>query len=304
MKPVPRGLGVALATPFTLDGQLDLPTLVRLVQHVVGGGAQFVVALGSTGEAAMLTDAERELVVRTVRQHCAPALLLVGTGASSTVQACAWTTRAAELGADGALVVTPPYVKPSQAGLQTHFRAVAAAAPELGIVLYNVPSRAGCNLQASTVAALWSEPNIVAIKESSGDLAQIGRIAAELPPGKVLLAGDDGLCLPTLAVGGGGLVSVAGNLVPGLVRQLVDQGLAGMRSAQRLHGRLLPLFEALFLEPNPVPLKAALAVMGFGSGAVRLPLLAAQAATRERLRACLAGLVEGEPAARVEVYGG
>lgn len=298
MKSAPRGLGIALATPFTLDGQLDLPALARLVQHTEAGGAQFLVALGSTGEAAMLSSAERDLVVQTVRQHAPTLPLLVGTGASATAQACEFTARAAALGADGALVVVPPYVKPTQAGLEAHFRAVAQAAPQLGIVLYNVPSRTGCALLPSTVQSLWSVPNIVAIKESSGDLLQIGRIASELPPGKVLLAGDDGLCLATLAVGGAGLISVAGNVVPHLLRQLVDQGLAAPKAAQRLHARLLPLFEALFVEPNPIPLKAALQLLGLGSAVLRLPLQAAQVATRERLRACLQQLGEGEALVR------
>lgn len=293
----PRGLGVALATPFTADGAVDRDALVRLVQHVVGGGADFVVALGSTGEAAMLDERERDLVVTTVREHCRHLPLLVGTGASSTAQAVHWTTRARQLDAHGVLVVVPPYVKPAQAGLVAHFEAVADAAPGLAVVLYNVPSRTGCNLLPATLSSLWRLPNVVALKESSGDLVQIGRIAADLPPGKVLLAGDDGLALASIAVGAGGLVSVAGNVVPQAMRTLLHDAMFGsLPKARRLHAQLLPLFDALFAEPNPVAVKAALDLLGIAGPMPRLPLLPAVAATRDRLAAALrsAGVHDAE----------
>jgi len=293
MNPKCRGLGVALATPFLPDGTVDHAGLVRLVQHVAGGGAEFVVALGSTGEAAMLTEAERDQVIGTVREHCAGMALFVGTGAAATAQAAAWTARAAQLGANGALVVVPPYTKPTQPGLLAHFRAVAAAAPSLPILLYNVPSRTATNLLPATVASLWSVPNIVGIKESSGDLQQIARLAAELPPGKLLLAGDDALALPTIAVGGHGLISVAGNAVPAAMRELVEAAAHDPARARRLHAELLPLFDALSAEPNPIPIKIALALLGIAEPAMRLPLLPATAPTRERLRAVLHGLHAG-----------
>jgi len=284
----PRGLGVALATPFHRDGAVDTAALVRLVQHVVAGGADFVVALGSTGEAAMLDERERDLVVTTVREHCRHVPVLVGTGASSTAQAVAWTRRAQQLDAHGTLVVVPPYVKPSQQGLVAHFEAVAAAAPALAVVLYNVPGRTATNLLPATVSALWRLPNVVALKESSGDLQQIARIAAELPAGKILLAGDDGLALPSIAVGALGLVSVAGNVVPKAMRTLVLAALSGSPSkARRAHAELLPLFDALFAEPNPIPVKAALDLLGIAGPMLRLPLLPASAATRDRLAAAL-----------------
>ncbi len=293
----PRGLGVALATPFTNEGAVDTDGLQRLVQHVVDGGADFVIALGSTGEAAMLDERERDLVVTTVRQHCRHVPLLVGTGSSSTSQSVAWTRRAQQLDAHGVLVVVPPYVKPSQAGLVAHFEAVADAAPELAVVLYNVPGRAATNLLPATLGALWRLPNVVGLKESSGDLQQIGRIALDLPPGKMLLAGDDGLALPSIAVGAHGLVSVAGNLVPKSMRSLLTAALAGsLARARREHAELLPLFDALFTEPNPVPVKAALDLLGIAGPMVRLPLLPALAATRDRLAAALrtAGAIGAE----------
>jgi 4-hydroxy-tetrahydrodipicolinate synthase len=289
----PRGLGVALATPFAPDGALDVPGLVRLVRHVAGGGADFVVALGSTGEAAMLTDAERDEVTAVVREHAGRVPVFVGTGAPSTAQAIAWTRRAAQLGAAGALVVVPPYTKPTQAGIVAHFAAIARAVPGLPLIAYNVPSRTGVNLLPPTVRELWSVPGVVALKESSGDLQQIARIAAELPAGRTLLAGDDGLVLPTLAVGGHGVISVAGNVVPAAMRELVHAALANdLATARTANARLQPLFDALSAEPNPIPVKAALALAGIADDAVRLPLLPATVATRERLRAVLAARTE------------
>jgi 4-hydroxy-tetrahydrodipicolinate synthase len=219
--------------------------------------------------------------------------MVVGTGASSTAQAIAWTRRARELGAAAALVVVPPYTKPTQAGIVAHFAAIARAVPALPLIAYNVPSRVGTNLQPATVRELWALPTVVALKESSGDLQQIARIAADLPAGRTLLAGDDALLLPTIAVGGQGLVSVAGNVVPGAMRRLLAQALAGdLPAARASNNRLLPLFEALGAEPNPIPIKSALALAGIGDDAVRLPLLPASAATRERLRTALAALAE------------
>ena len=288
----PRGLGVALATPFTPDGALDAPGLVRLVQHVTGGGADFVVALGSTGEAAMLDDTERDQVVQLVREHAGGMPVFVGTGASSTAQAVAWTRRAAELGAAGALVVVPPYSKPTQAGIVAHFAAITRAVPGLPLIAYNVPSRTGTNLLPATVRELWQLPAVVALKESSGDLQQIARVAAELPRDRALLAGDDPLLVPTIAVGGSGIVSVAGNVVPAAMRALLVAARAGGAAAHAANARLVPLFDALGAEPNPIPVKAALALVGIADDAVRLPLLPATAATRERLRAALAAVPE------------
>ncbi len=282
-----QGLGVALATPFATDGRIDTTALARLTRHVVAG-ADFVVALGSTGEAATLDESERDLVTATVRENAGRALVVVGAGSSSTAQAATWAKRAQALGAHGTLVVVPPYVKPTQNGLIAHFQAVAKAAPELPLILYNVPGRAATNLQPSTVQALWHVPNIVAIKESSGDLQQIAHIAADLPPGKTLLAGDDALVLSSIAVGAEGLVSVAGNVLPEPMRDLVAAARAGaVAKARRIFTQLLPLFEALFVEPNPVPVKQALALAHLAEANVRLPLLPANAATRERLAAAL-----------------
>lgn len=291
MNPNCRGLGVALATPFLSDGGLDRSALVRLCQHVTGGGANFLVALGSTGEAAMLDAGERDAVIELVREHAGEVPVFVGTGAPSTSQTIALSHRAAELGADGALVVVPPYTKPTQAGIVAHFRAVADAVPEFAIIAYNVPGRTGTNLTPATLSQLWQLESVIAVKESSGDLGQIARMATELPAQKTLLAGDDALALPIIAVGGHGLVSVAGNLVPALMRDLVATARAdAMEQAQAQNAALLPLFDALGNEPNPIPVKTALAVLGICEPAMRLPLLVAGDETRQLLQRALAGL--------------
>lgn len=283
-----RGLGVALATPFDSEGALDLAALRQLVKHTAAGGASFVVALGSTGEAAMLADAEREQVIRTVVDAADGLPVVVGTGSSSTAQTCASTLRAQQLGARAALVVTPPYVKPTPLGIVAHFQAVAAAAKGLALIVYNVPSRTGTDLQPATLQQLWALPSVVAIKESSGNLTQIGRIAAELPRDKVLLAGDDNLALPTIASGGQGLVSVGANLVPRLFADLIAAARAGIAGkALELHQRLLPLTQALALESNPIPLKAGLQLLGLGTDTLRLPLTPPQPTTRDRMRTAL-----------------
>ncbi|MCA8952351.1 MAG: 4-hydroxy-tetrahydrodipicolinate synthase [Planctomycetes bacterium] len=289
MNPNCRGLGVALATPFASDDTLDLGGLTELTRHVVEGGADFLVALGSTGEAAMLSEAERDRVVETVKDAAGAVPVFVGTGAPSTAQAVAWTRRARDLGADGALVVVPPYTKPSQDGLVAHFAAVAAAVPQLPIMGYNVPSRATTNLQPATLARIWQLDNVVAFKDSSGNLEQICAIAAALPPDKLLLSGDDAFALPTIAVGGQGLVSVAGNVVPGKMRDLVQAALTGdLARARTLHNDLWPLFGALSADTNPVPVKTAIELLGIARGAVRLPLLGARPELRSRLASALA----------------
>ncbi len=282
------GFGVALATPFLPEGQIDEEGLVRLVQHVVHGGVDFLVALGSTGEAAMLDESERQRVVAIVSEHRGDAKLIVGTGTSATKSTCTWTRVAADSGADGALITVPPYTKPTQAGIVAHFAAIADAVPELPLIAYNVPSRTGVNLTPETMTKLWQVPTVVALKESSGDLNQILRIAAEIPEGRTLLAGDDALVLPTIAVGGHGLVSVAGNVVPKAMRELLIAARNDdLASAQAKFATLLPLLNALNLEPNPIPIKAALALAGMTYSAPRLPLLPATDETRAILKMAL-----------------
>jgi 4-hydroxy-tetrahydrodipicolinate synthase len=284
----PRGLAVALATPFNEDGAVDLVAFRRLVRHVVDGGVDVLVPLGSTGEAATLDEAERDLLIETCLQEAGTCKVLAGTGSNATAVAARWTARAQALGAHGALVVTPYYNKPTVDGLVEHYRAVAGAAPGFPIVVYNVPGRTGLNLTPSALARLWENEQVVAVKESSGNVSQIGAIARELPQGKVLMSGDDNLALASIALGASGLVSVMANLLPGAMKSLVEHSLAGrVEQARAAHRALLPLMDALFAESNPIPLKAGLGLLGLSGDVVRLPLVRASVATRQRLLAAL-----------------
>ena len=291
------GLCVALVTPFTPRGEVDLPAFRRVVRHVVEGGADVLVPLGSTGEAATLEEAERDTLVLACLEEARGRPVLVGTGHNATARAAAWTRRAQQLGATGALVVTPFYNKPTPAGLVAHFRACADAAPGLPLVAYNVPGRTGQNVTPAVLARLWQNEAVVAVKESSGNLAQVGEIAAALPAGKRLLSGDDNLALATIALGGAGLVSVLGNVLPRETKALVDAALAGrMAEARAWHRRLLPLMGALFIESNPIPAKAALALLGICDDALRLPLTKADLATRQALTEALHQAQSGDGA--------
>jgi 4-hydroxy-tetrahydrodipicolinate synthase len=245
--------------------------------------------LGSTGEAATVLDNERDPLIAACLEEAQGKRVVAGTGHNSTRQTVAWTKRASELGAHGALIVTPFYNRPTPQGLVAHFRAAAEAAPGLPFIVYNVPGRTGLNLSPATLHLLWENPQVVAVKESSGNLAQISEIARTLPAGKTLLSGDDNLALASIAVGAEGLVSVLGNLVPKETKRLVDAARAGRRNeAVGLNHRLLPLIDALFLESNPIPLKAGLALIRLSGDFVRLPLVPAAEGTRARLREALA----------------
>lgn len=288
------GLAVALATPFTASGDVDLPAFRKLVRHVVAGGVDTLVPLGSTGEAATILDAERDAIITACLEESQGHPVVVGTGHNATRQAAAMTQRAQALGAQGALVVTPYYNKPTPDGLVAHFAAVAEAAPGLPIIAYNVPGRTGLNVTPPVLARLWENPQVVAVKESSGNLAQIAEIARQLPKGKLLLSGDDNLALASIAVGASGLVSVLGNVLPRETATLVAAARRGsLAEAQRLHQQLLPLMDALFLESNPIPLKAALKLLGLCGDELRLPLAPAGAATRTRLAEALCLAAEG-----------
>ena len=283
------GLAVALATPFTPAGEVDFPAFRRLVRHVVAGGVDTLIPLGTTGEAPTLVESERDAIIVATLEECGGRPVVVGTGSNATHKAVAMTRRAQELGAAGALVVTPYSHKPSADGLVAHFAAIAAAAPGLPLIAYNVPGRTGQNITPAVLARLWENPQVVAVKECSGSLAQVAEIARTLPAGKTLLAGDDILAVPSIAAGASGLISVLGNVLPRETAAMVAAALRGDRAeALRLHLRLLPLIDALFLESNPSPVKALLAQLGFGGDGLRLPLTPASAATRVRLAEALA----------------
>ncbi len=301
-RPALRGAFTALVTPFTADGRFDEAALRRLVRWQVLAGIDGLVPVGTTGEAPTLTPAERERViaitVETVAERSSrPRVPVVaGTGRNDTVATIAATRRAAELGADAALVVAPYYNRPDGRMLEAHFRAVADDGG-LPIVVYNVPSRTGTNVPADTFLRLAEHPRVVAIKEASGNLEQIARICRERPRDVAVLAGDDAWTLPILALGGDGVVSVASNEIPGELVAMCDAARASdWDGARRIHERWLPLFFANFAgAPNPVPAKAALRLMGLlETDAVRGPLLPLEEAGREGLAATLRqlGLVE------------
>lgn len=288
------GLAVALATPFTPAGEVDLPAFRKLVRHVVAGGVDTLVPLGTTGEASTLLDAERDAIIAACLEESSGRRVIVGTGHNATRSAAAMTKRAQALGAAGALVVTPYYNKPNPDGLVAHYAAIAEAAPGFPLIAYNVPGRTGLNVTPAVLARLWQNPQVVAVKESSGSLAQIAEVARTLPPGKTLLSGDDNLALAAMAVGASGLVSVLGNVLPGETAAMIAAARRGNTlEALRLHQQLLPLMDALFVESNPIPLKAALKLLGIGEDVVRLPLMPASAATRTLVAEALCLAADG-----------
>lgn len=317
-----QGLGVAIATPFDEAFNVDYAGFERLLDFLCGrdfeasageyahrafpdeatrgrfrtfweresGGTDFVVVLGSTGEGATVEPGERRELIRRAVARGLGIPVVVGTGSNSTKAAVRMTEEAIDLGADAVLAVVPYYNKPTPDGLFAHFEAVARAARGKPVIVYNVPGRTGLNLAPPVLNRLWSIENITAVKESSGNLSQIGEICRTLPEGKTVLSGDDGLALPAIAVGAEGLVSVAANVLPRRLKALVDAARAGHRQdAKALHAELLPFMGALFLESNPIPLKAALAMAGLCGGALRLPLVPAGRGTREVLGGVLAG---------------
>jgi len=301
-RPVLRGAFTALVTPFTADGAVDEDALRRLVRWQVLAGIDGLVPVGTTGEAPTLTPVERDRViaitVETVAERASRGRVPVvaGTGTNDTAATIAATQRAAALGADAALVVAPYYNRPDGRMLEAHFRAIADEGG-LPIVVYNVPSRTGTNVPADVFLRLAEHPRVIAIKEASGNLEQITRICRDRPRDVAVLAGDDAWTLPILALGGDGVVSVASNEIPGELVALCDAAQAGdWDAARRIHERWMPLFFANFVGgPNPVPVKAALELMGLLEvDAVRMPLLPLTSAARADLAATLRslGLVE------------
>jgi 4-hydroxy-tetrahydrodipicolinate synthase len=263
----------ALATPFTGAGEIDFPAWQRLLDMQLAGGTQALVVAGSTGEAAALTDAEYgQLLQAAVRHVQGRVPVLAGTGQSNTAKTIAQTRLARDAGADIALVVTPPYVRPTQAGLVAHYQAVAAQGG-LPIVLYNVPGRTGCDMEPETIALLCGNSNIVGLKEARGDEARWNALYPLASDQFALLSGDDPTCLRAIRGGAAGVISVASNVVPGTFRRLCDRARSGrLEDASALDSRLHPLYEFLGVEPNPIPVKALLQRLGIGEG-LRLPLL-------------------------------
>ncbi|WP_411869966.1 4-hydroxy-tetrahydrodipicolinate synthase [Vulcanococcus limneticus] len=291
--PAPFGRVItAMVTPFAADGSLDLELAARLASHLVDHGSDGLVLSGTTGESPTLSWEEEHRLFAAVKQAVGGrASLIAGCGSNSTAEAVAATRQAAALGADAALVVVPYYNKPPQEGLEAHFRAVAEAAPELPLMLYNIPGRTGTSISADTTARLMNLPNVVSFKAASGTTEEVSQLRAACGERLAIYSGDDALTLPMLAVGAVGVVSVASHLAGVQIQRLVQAFLAGDHAtALALHEQLLPLCKALFCTTNPIPVKAALELSGWAVGSPRLPLVSANDDVRTRLTTVLAAL--------------
>lgn len=287
-----RGSICALVTPFAADGALDLPAFAKLLDYQLAGGTQALVVAGSTGEAHMLAHDEFERLLDFAVEHVAGRVpVLAGTGEAGTAQTVAQTRRAARLGADAALVVTPYYVRPTQQGLLRHFSEVAEHGG-LPVVLYNVPSRTGCDLLPATVAALRDHPGIIGIKEAVATNERIDALAELVRADFVYLSGDDGTAGKAMLAGAAGTVSVVANVAPRPFRSLCDAAAAADAAATAgAYARLEPLVQALNCAPNPIAVKALLPALGLGSDRLRLPLVElAEGAERDRLHEAWAAL--------------
>jgi 4-hydroxy-tetrahydrodipicolinate synthase len=283
-----RGCGTALVTPFTRSGEIDEAALRRLVELQIEGGVDFLVACGTTGESVTMSDEEQARVDELSIEAAAGRVPVVaGAGGYNTREVIERIHRYTELGADAILSVTPYYNKPTQEGLYQHYCAIAEAS-QLPIILYNVPGRTGCNMEPATVARLAELKKIIGTKEASGNISQIGEIASLVDSSFKIFAGDDSVVLPVAALGGVGVISVASNLVPRRVSDLAHACLAGrFEEARALNRELTPLFKVLFIESNPIPIKAAMALAGMIEEVYRLPLVPLSETSRAKLKQVL-----------------
>lgn len=286
-----QGCGTALVTPFTADGAVDYEAYAALVDRQVGGGVHFLVPLATTGETPTLSPEEKVAIFQTVKAHAKGRPLLVGVGVNSLPDTLANIRLLEPLGPDALLVVVPYYNKPTQQGQYEYFKAVAAAT-SLPVIIYNVPGRTGANMLPDTVLRLAQDvPNIRGIKEASGKYDQVSEILRRAPEGFTVLSGDDDMTLAFMATGAHGVVSVASNVAPKEVTEMVEAVQRGdYDSARALHHRLFPLFKACFVETSPIPAKVALAQMGQMQATVRLPLAEASDQTKELMQKVLQDL--------------
>ncbi|WNZ44648.1 4-hydroxy-tetrahydrodipicolinate synthase [Leptolyngbya boryana CZ1] len=273
-----------MITPFTADGEVNYAVTEKLAVHLADHGTDTIVVCGTTGESPTLSWDEEFELFRVVKSAVAgKAKVMAGTGSNSTAEAIKATQKAAKMGLDGSLQVVPYYNKPPQSGLYQHFKAIAESS-DLPLMLYNVPGRTSQNLQAETVARLAKIPNIVAIKEASGNLDQVSQIRRMTPPEFAIYSGDDSLTLPMLAIGAKGVVSVASHLVGDRLQQMIRAFESGqIQKATQIHLELLSLFKVLFVTTNPIPVKAAMSLQGWQVGDLRLPLCAPDDAVRDQV---------------------
>ncbi|MBQ2114045.1 MAG: 4-hydroxy-tetrahydrodipicolinate synthase [Selenomonadales bacterium] len=279
----------AMVTPFHEDGSVNYEGAAELARHLVANGSDGLVVAGSTGEAATMTAEEKlklfEVVLEAVGDR---ASVIAGTGSNDTMASVKFTQAAEKVGVHGALVVGPYYNKPTQEGFYQHFKTIAEAT-SLPIMLYNVPGRTASNIAPETVARLAEIPNIVAIKEASGNIEQATEIIRVTPADFKVYSGDDAMTLPLLAVGGEGIVSVAGHVVGNQIQAMIQAFLAGdIKKAQEINLSILPVFKAMFIVTNPIPVKTSVGLLGLPAGPLRLPLTAADDAVVAKLKAVLA----------------
>jgi len=288
-----RGCATALVTPFKAGGAVDEVCMKALVERQIAGGVKLLVPCGTTGERATMDDAEgRRVIELTIAVARGRAKVIAGAGSNNTAHAIHQAREARSLGADAVLIVAPYYNKPTQDGMLAHFRAVAEAVAPLPVVLYNVPGRTSSTIEAATTLKLARElPNIVAVKEASGNFGLIMTILKDRPEGFRVFSGDDAVTLPLVALGADGIISVVSNEVPDLMARMTDLALAGRwDEARALHYKLLPLMDANFIESSPGPVKAAMAMMGLLEEQFRLPLVPVKDTTRAKLKDVLAAL--------------
>lgn len=282
------GAMTALVTPFK-NNAVDEETFRSFVEWQISEGIHGLVPCGTTGESATLSHSEHERVIEIcVEQTAGRVPVLAGSGSNNTAEAIALTKFAKKAGADGALLITPYYNKPTQEGLYLHYKAIAEAA-EFPLVPYNVPGRTGCNLAPATLAKLANEfPHICGIKEATGDMNQVSRILESVPPRFCVISGDDLTAFPLLAMGGKGVISVSSNIIPSKIAATCNAIAAGdLAKAREYHHKYFPLHEIMFIESNPIPVKTALAMMGKMSDEMRLPLCSLTATDREKLKEML-----------------
>ena len=282
------GVGTAIVTPFTADGALDESGVRRLARRQIDEGVHFLVPCGTTGESPTLSEEERTRIVQIcVEEARGKVPVLAGAGGYDTREVIHTARQMERAGANGLLSVTPYYNKPTPDGLIQHYKAIAESTT-LPIVLYNVPGRTGCNIDPATLVKLAAIPNIIGVKEASGNIQQMCEICRSVPPDFIVLSGDDAITLPLMSVGGRGVISVASNEAPRQMSQIVEAAERGdFAAARKLHAALLPLMLVNFVESNPIPVKAAMAAMGLLGEVYRLPMVAPRAESRAKIVAVL-----------------
>jgi 4-hydroxy-tetrahydrodipicolinate synthase len=285
------GCGTALVTPFQKDQSLDEPALRRLIQRQIADGINFLVPCGTTGESPTLTREEHLRVVEiTIEEAKGQVPVLAGAGGYNTHEVIELARAIEKLGAEGILSVTPYYNKPTQEGLYQHYKAIAESIG-IPVIVYSVQGRTGVNVEPATLARLAQIPNIIGVKEASGNISQMASVIQQVPPEFLVLSGDDAITIPLIALGGKGIVSVASNEIPGPMTKIACHALAGnYEEARKVHRRYYPLMEVNFIESNPIPVKAALGVMGLLDPVFRLPMVPPSAASLEKIGAVLRSL--------------